>query len=562
MYTAGTEFICDAARGGVRVSFLKLDIHSVIVLLSIGNLAALVMLLSYRRGNLPKQPYRRFAAGKLLQAVAWLLLSFRGNIPDLISAYIGNALLIAGFAFETTALATFDRRSRRLEAVFTTIAAAGIVAFCVFGTTPRLWVVLASLATGLLYGAVSFVLLSAPRRSALRISIGFFSGLFCLFLFLRSAAPFFIPGEFILMSQNTLQTITFIFPYLSMLAVGIGFLLMLKERDDMLLFESEEKYRTLVEKADEAIVIIQDRKFVFVNTRLSALLEVPAEELVGLPFAGFIHPEDLPMVAENYEKRISGREAWEGYDFRAVGRGGRVTWFYISSTVIQWSGRPATLSLLTDITARKQAEEKVRSLLAEKEILLKEVHHRIKNNMTSMESLISIQSNSAKNPEASAILRDALSRLKSMRVLYENLMVTDTFRAIPMRAYLSQLIEAIMAVFPNSEDVAIETSIDEFTINSRIAFPLGIIVNELITNAMKYAFGQGARGDLRISVVKDAGHVTLSIQDNGPGIPGREEGGEPKGLGIMLVTMLSEQIGGKFSMRNSNGALCVVEFDV
>jgi PAS domain S-box-containing protein len=120
--------------------------------------------------------------------------------------------------------------------------------------------------------------------------------------------------------------------------------------------ESEEKYRTLVEKANEAIYIAQDGKFVYVNRKMTDLLGVPASDLLGKPFLDFIFSEDRGLVDANYRKRIAGEEVGDAYDFRLIGPGGASIWVYLSAAAIEWTGRPATLNLLSDVTARKRAE--------------------------------------------------------------------------------------------------------------------------------------------------------------------------------------------------------------
>ena len=133
-----------------------------------------------------------------------------------------------------------------------------------------------------------------------------------------------------------------------------------RNRSEEALRESDMKYRTLVEKANEAISIAQDGVFIFVNHRMSDILGVSEGDLEGKPFINFVLPDDRELVMANYKKRIAGEISSDGYDFRIIGAGGKLKWIYISAAKILWNGKPATLNLLTDITERKQADEAVR----------------------------------------------------------------------------------------------------------------------------------------------------------------------------------------------------------
>ena len=152
-----------------------------------------------------------------------------------------------------------------------------------------------------------------------------------------------------------------------------------------------------------------------------------------------------------------------------------------------------------DITERKRAEESVANLLREKQLLLLEVHHRIKNNMNIVMSLLSLQAERQKDPEAVGALHDARSRVKSMMVLYEKLYRSTGFKEISIKEYLSPLVEEIAGVFPNRATVNIGVQIEDAVIDTKVLSAVGIIVNELITNAMKHAFTGRKDGVIRIS---------------------------------------------------------------
>ncbi len=146
-----------------------------------------------------------------------------------------------------------------------------------------------------------------------------------------------------------------------------------REQVEAALRESEEKYRVLIEKANEAVVIVQDETFVFANPRMHDLAGVPAGTLEGRSFVDLIWPDDRDMVMGRYRKRISGESVPDAYDFRLVGPEGAFIWVFLSATTIPWKGRPATLNLLTDISDRKLAEEERERLITELQEALSQV---------------------------------------------------------------------------------------------------------------------------------------------------------------------------------------------
>lgn len=210
----------------------------------------------------------------------------------------------------------------------------------------------------------------------------------------------------------------------------------------------------------------------------------------------------------------------------------------------------------------KIAQTKIATTLNEKKVLLKEVHHRIKNNMSVIRNLLSIQSDNIKIPEATAAFQDAIARIDSMGILYDKLYLTESYTNVSIKVYLSQLIDEIFQMFPDRRSIKVEKQIDDFTISTEIIFPLGIIVNELITNAMKYAFPNQDNGLIQISAVKKENNITLVFEDNGIGIPELLNHEKQKGFGLTLIELLTDQIGGNCKIERTNGLKYIIEFEI
>jgi two-component sensor histidine kinase len=218
-----------------------------------------------------------------------------------------------------------------------------------------------------------------------------------------------------------------------------------------------------------------------------------------------------------------------------------------------------------NITRRKQIEKELKKQLDEKEILLREVHHRIKNNIASVGSLLSMQIDSVSNKEAVSILQDAVGRVNSMKVLYEKLLLHEDYEEGSVGSYVEELISSVRDLFSGYTKVIINTRIDDFNLSSRRLFALGIIVNELLTNAIKHAFDEKSGGAIQVFLSKKESHVKLTIQDNGRGLPEGFVLEEATGFGLTLVKMLSQQLEGSYSIENRDdvgGTRSILKFEV
>ncbi len=207
-----------------------------------------------------------------------------------------------------------------------------------------------------------------------------------------------------------------------------------------------------------------------------------------------------------------------------------------------------------------RAGEKIKSLLDEKEFILKEVHHRIKNNMSTIKSILALQAMKLNEPAAQAALNDAGSRVQSMMVLYDKLFLAERYSDMPVRMYLPALIDQILANFPESSRLNIEKNVDDFILDTKRLSTLGIIINELLTNIMKYAFADGVDGMITVSASLKDNRVTVIIQDNGRGIPVKTGNEKPGGFGFTLISILVKQLNGTMKIESEKGTTVVLEF--
>jgi two-component sensor histidine kinase len=217
-------------------------------------------------------------------------------------------------------------------------------------------------------------------------------------------------------------------------------------------------------------------------------------------------------------------------------------------------------TLIEDITMRKQNEERIKSLLDEKELLLKETHHRIKNNMNVVYSLLQLQANRVDDESGKGVLDDAAGRVQSMAVLYDKLYRSDIQHELSIKDFLPSLVEEIIAV--NTAPVSVKTDIriDDIVVSAKILSSLGILLNELITNSMKYAFKNSSGGMIRITAERKDNEITITYCDNGIGLPETVSLETSTGFGMQLISMLVSQIKGTIEITRDHGTGFVIRF--
>jgi len=240
-------------------------------------------------------------------------------------------------------------------------------------------------------------------------------------------------------------------------------------------------------------------------------------------------------------------------------RGVRVDVEFMSTTYLVENQKLIQCTIRT-ITDMKISEELIRTLLAEKGLILKEVHHRIASNMSIIASLLSLQAQVLTIPAAVTALKDAESRVQGMLLLHNKLRQSSVFASIPVREYLPSLIGKILANFPNGDSIKVWKIIEDFALDAEKLQPLGIIIDELLTNIMEHAFTGSVPGVITVSAYLRGATVHLSIEDNGIGMPKGLDFANSPGCGLKLVGMLTRQLGGRIRIEVAQGTSVILEF--
>lgn len=332
---------------------------------------------------------------------------------------------------------------------------------------------------------------------------------------------------------------------------------------DKALRESELKYRSLIENSSDVVFCVNENgEYQFANKTFASTFGKSPDYFIGKSFWD-IYPKEHADYRQAASKKVFETGETQSVEV-TVPLPDRTLYYIAKANPIKDETGKVFLNLTTatDITDRRLAEDKIKSLLSEKELILKEVHHRIKNNMNTLISLLSLQAGRTNEPAVVMALEEAGNRIKSMLVLYDKLYQSASFHDLPVNEYIPVLIDQIVRNFPNSGSVKIESSIDNFSLSPKILSTVGMILNELITNTMKYAFMEKETGSISVTAKCTGNRVTLTIQDNGPGIPESVDFENSTGFGLMLVKILTQQLDGSIHLDRTKGTGITLEFDV
>ncbi len=214
------------------------------------------------------------------------------------------------------------------------------------------------------------------------------------------------------------------------------------------------------------------------------------------------------------------------------------------------------------IAERKQAEKQIRASLREKEVLLKEIHHRVKNNLQVVSSLLRLQAHSLKNPDALAAFEESCIRVQSMALVHEKLYQSSDLSELDFATYAPSLTDSLMIAFGTDPSViCLRFDVERVSLDINQAIPCALILNELVSNALKYAFPNGRRGEIRLRMHRDAaGLVCLAVSDNGVGLPVDYSPDKAETLGLQLVHTLARQLRGNIEVSRAEGTQFTLTF--
>lgn len=333
------------------------------------------------------------------------------------------------------------------------------------------------------------------------------------------------------------------------------------------ILESEAKLTQIIDSAMDAIISIDTtKKIVLFNGAAEKMFGYESKEIIGKPLDQLI-PETFRKQHDNHIDQFGKT----GVSRRAMGALGQISGlrfngeeFPIEASISQISvnGEALYTVILRDVSVRNISESRIQRLLHEKENILKEIHHRVKNNMSSLFTLLTLQARSQDNLSVQTILYEAAGRIKSMIVLYDKLYHSETDNSVSIQDYFPSICTEIVSIFPKNVEVKLDILQDTIELNAKLLSSVGIILNELITNSMKHAFSETAMPEIRVRIFKSQNQLVLEYSDNGIGIPDSISFQNTPGFGLQLIGMLVEQIEGKIQIERINFPKFVLELKI
>ncbi len=324
--------------------------------------------------------------------------------------------------------------------------------------------------------------------------------------------------------------------------------------------ESEERFRQLAENIESIFWMIdpQQQKTIYVSPAYEKVWGRSRQELYHQPLfylAEAIHPEDRERAVIQMTKHFQSHQDLE---YRIVRPNGEIRWIRDRSFPIRNEAGEIyhVAGIAEDITERKQAEEQMQASLKEKEVLLREIHHRVKNNLYIISNLLDLQSDVIQDKRLLALFSDSQTRIQSMALIHEQLYQSTDLGQVNFGDYIHRLVENLFFSLSHTKGLIKSiVNVEPIQINLETAIPCGLLINELITNSLKHAFPNGRSGEVYVEFYQDLDQkLHLEVRDNGVGISPDIDWDNLTSLGLKLVQILSKQLRATLNLNLSQGS--------
>lgn len=313
--------------------------------------------------------------------------------------------------------------------------------------------------------------------------------------------------------------------------------------------ESENRWKTLVANDPDLVMILDEMEVRFINEAGALMYGTDnPEELIGRNMFDLVEIKDTEYARSRLQQVMEG-EAVESVVHTVTAPDGRIRMLEVQSLPVTYQGKSAIQIVGRDITERVQYEKELQNSLEEKEVLLQEIHHRVKNNLAIISSMLQIQQLNSNDEKLNSILANSELRVKSIALIHEKLYQSESFSDIGFRSYIEDLVKAIQATNKTEKDISVLLECEDISLNVNQALPCALILNELITNAMIHAFTDRKKGLIRVVLREEDDCIFARIEDNGKGLPEDFEQ-RSRSMGYTIIKTLIAQLQAEFSLSN------------
>ena len=351
------------------------------------------------------------------------------------------------------------------------------------------------------------------------------------------------------------------------IAVGIVVVILSEEieQKDIKLRESQEKFRSVADSAVDGIITTDNSgKIVLFNPSLENMFGYGIDEIKGKHVTILMPDRYKKQFINKLEKfKSTGKHEFDGKTFESIGLKKDGTEFPFEISIATWGSKENkfTTSIIRDVTERQRNEKMLQNSLNEKDMLLKEIHHRVKNNLMIISSLLNLQSRYIKDEESKNIFKESQNRARSMALIHERLYQSTDLKRIDFGDYIRTLSYDLYDTYVMDKTlVSLNVDVGDIMLDIDISIPLGLIINELITNCLKHAFLEGTSGKINIKLQNLDNKYQLEVEDNGIGFPEDIDYKNTDSLGLRLITSLTEQIDGEIELNNISGTSFKITF--
>jgi PAS domain S-box-containing protein len=347
------------------------------------------------------------------------------------------------------------------------------------------------------------------------------------------------------------------------LSLSVNKMLQSLQESNFNLEKSEKRYRTIFENTGTAMVIIDDKMGIkLVNTEFERSTGLYKEEIENKKnLLDFVVKDQLAEINKHLNlEEFKEKNTLKNYEIQLMDKKGEIRDYLATIGFIP--GTKNSLISLIDVTEHKKAENQVKASLKEKEILLREIHHRVKNNLQVISTLLFLQSGEITDPEIIENYRESENRIQSIALIHEKMYQSTDLSSIDFTSYINSFIDDISHSYDTGQkDIKIQIDTGHFYLSIETVQPLGLIINELISNSLKYAFKGRNNGIITISLEElDSKYFKLTVSDNGIGLPEDLDFENSQTLGLLLVNNLVEQLEGTIRLIKNDGTIFEIIF--